>query len=244
MLTAVRARDGARVAAWEAAREDRPFLCRCCRGELTLRRGQLIAPHFAHRPPFACEYGAGESEEHRRCKLALYEALRAHPSVRKCELERDLGSVRPDVSAYVNGVPVAFEVQLSALALERIAGRTEEYARKGVCVLWLPPAAAALERELYAPRPWERWLHAAYFGRVYYWREGLTVRPFHFRDFYEHSRGRTRDYEKLARRKVPLEGPPLSVVEDFAPRPRPAWEGREFRIPAARLFADTRPKWY
>lgn len=244
MLTAVRERDGARVTAWEAAREDRPFLCRCCRSPLTLRRGQLVAAHFAHRPPVTCEYGAGESEEHRRCKLALYEGLSAHPSVRKCELERDLGSVRPDVSAYVGDVPVAFEVQLSALTPERIAARTAEYARKGVYVLWLPPLAPALARDLYAPRPWERWLHAAYFGRVYYWQEWLTVRPFHFRDYYARGRGRTRDYEKLSRRKVPLAGPALSVVADFAPRLRAAWAGRDLRVPAARLFADTRPDWF
>jgi len=244
MLTALRERDGARVAAWEAAREDRPFLCRCCRSQLTLRRGSVIAPHFAHRPPFACEYGAGESEAHRRCKRALYESLRAHPRVRKCEIERDLGAVRPDVSAYLGDVPVAFEVQLSALSPERVARRTAEYARLGVYVLWLPPYDAALARDLYAPRPWERWLHAAYFGRVYYWAEALTVVPVHFRDFYQQARGRTRDYEKLSRRKVPLEGPPLSLAADFAPRLRPAWAGRDFHIPAARLFADTRPKWY
>lgn len=244
MLTAVRERDRVRVAAWEAERADRPFLCPSCRSELTLRRGAVIAPHFAHRPPFACEYGAGESEAHRRCKLALYEGLRSHPRVRKCELERDLGTVRPDVSAYVNDEPVAFEVQLSALTLERIVHRTAEYARKGIYVLWLPPSSAALDREFYAPRPWERWLHAAYFGRVYYWSAGLTVRPFHFRDYYTQARGRTRDYEKRARHKVPLEGPALSLVEDFAPRLRAPWAGRDFHIPASRLFADTRPKWY
>ena len=244
MLTAVRARHGARVAAWEAAREDRPFLCGSCRSELTLRRGQLIAPHFAHRPPFACEYGAGESEEHRRCKLALYEALKAHPAVSKCEVERDLGAVRPDVSAYVGEVPVAFEVQLSALPLARIVQRTAEYARRGVYVLWLPPYTEALGRELYAPRPWERWLHAAYFGRVYYWLEGLTVRPVHFRSYYARARGRTRDFDRLSRHKVPLEGPALSLAEDFAPRQRAAWAGEGLTVPPARLFADTRPKWY
>jgi competence protein CoiA len=244
MLTALRERDGAKVAAWEALREDRPFLCHCCRSPVTLRRGSVIAPHFAHRPPFTCEYGAGESEAHRRCKLALYESLRAHPRVSKCELERDLGSVRPDVSAYVGDAPVAFEVQLSVLPLERIIRRTVEYARKGIYVLWLPPHTAALGGELYAPRPWERWLHAAYFGRVYYWQAGLTVRPVHFRDYYKTARGRTRDYQKLSRRKVALEGPPLSLAEDFAPRPRAAWAGRELSVPPSRLFADTRPKWY
>lgn len=244
MLTALRESDGAKVAAWEASKADRPFLCHSCRGLLTLRRGAVIAPHFAHQPPVTCEYGAGESEAHRRAKLSIYESLRAHPAVARCELERDLGTVRPDVSAYIGGVPVAVEVQLSTLPPARLAHRTAEYARKGVYVLWLPPYAAGLGRELYTPRPWERWLHAAYFGRVYYWLEGSTVRPVHFRRHYARVRGRTRDYDKLSGRKVALEGPPLSIASDFAPRPRAAWASEGFQIPAARLFADTRPDWY
>lgn len=244
MLTALRGGDGVKVAAWEASKDDRPFLCGACRGPLTLRRGSVIAPHFAHRPPVTCEYGAGESEAHRRAKLSIYEGLKAHPAVSRCEVERDLGTVRPDVSAYIGGAPVAVEVQLSTLPPARLAYRTAEYARKGVYVLWLPPYAAALGRALYAPRPWERWLHAAYFGRVYYWLEGLTVRPVHFRRYYDRVRGRTRDYEKLSGRKVPLEGPPLSIASDFAPQLRPAWSAEGFEVPAARLFADTRPDWY
>jgi hypothetical protein len=70
------------------------------------------------------------------------------------------------------------------------------------------------------------------------------VRPVHFRDYYAQARGRTRDYEKLSRQKVPLEGPPLSIAEDFAPRLRAAWAGRDFSVPPSRLFADARPKWY
>lgn len=244
MLTALRESDGAKVAAWEAERGERPFLCLCCRQDVTLRRGQVVAPHFAHRPPFNCEYGAGESEAHRRCKLSLYESLRSHPGVTRCEIERDLGTVRPDVSAYVGGVPVAFEVQLSTLPLGKIIYRTAEYARKGIYVLWLPLHTPALDRELYAPRPWERWLHAAYFGRVYYWLEGLSIRPVHFRAFYARASGRTRDYDKLSRGRVPLPGPTLSVAEDFAPRRRDAWATEGLTIPPARLFADARPKWY
>ncbi len=244
MLTAQRQGDGRKVGAWEAERGEAPFVCFCCRQVVTLKKGRILAPHFAHQPPVVCEYGTGESEAHRRCKLALYESLRAHPSVRKCEVERDLGTVRPDVSAYVGDAPVAFEVQLSALPLARIIRRTAEYARKGIYVLWLPPHTEALGGELYAPRPWERWLHAAYFGRVYYWLEGLTVRPVHFRGYYARTRGRTRDFDRLSRRKVPLPGPALSLADDFAPRQRAAWAGEGLSVPPARLFADTRPKWY
>ncbi len=244
MLTATRQRDGQKTAAWEASRDDRPFLCHCCGSLVTLRRGGVRAPHFAHQPPVTCEYGAGESEEHRQCKIAIYERLVEDPRVVKCEMERNLGTVRPDLSAYISGVPVAIEVQLSSLSLARINYRTAEYARKGIYVLWLPLYAPGLDRSLYPPRPWERWLHAAYFGRIYYWLEGLRIVPVHFRDFYTDVRGRTRDYRKLLRKKIPLVGEPIILTEDFRPVLREAWLGKGISIPQARLFFDGQPSWY
>src|SRR5438128_10211694 len=138
MLTAARESDGQKVAAWEAERRDAPFVCFCCRQTVRRKKGESKAPHFAHVPPVTCEYGTGESEAHRLCKIALYENLLRDPRVRKCEMERDLGTVRPDVSAYINDVAVAIEVQLSNLSLTKIQHRTHEYARKGIYVLWLP----------------------------------------------------------------------------------------------------------
>jgi competence protein CoiA len=244
MLTAARQTSRQKVAAWEVERSDGPFQCFCCRQTVTLRKGEIKAPHFAHVPPVTCEYGTGESEMHRRCKIALYESLSAHPNVRKCEMERDLGTVRPDVSAYIGGVPVAIEVQLSNLSLARIQYRTAEYARKGIYVLWLPIYSRDLKQELYAPRPWELWLHAAYFGRVYYWLEGQRVLPIHFREYYAQFRGRTRDYQKLARKKVPIDGEAAVLTDDFKPVSRRAWSDKHLSVPPAKLFRDSQPDWY
>ena len=241
MLTAIRQSDGRKVGAWEAEKGEGAFECFCCRRVVRLRKGSIVAAHFAHLPPVACEYGAGESEEHRRCKLALYGALASDPRVEKCELERDLGTVRPDVSAYVRGVPVAFEVQLSNLTLEKIVYRTSEYCRKGVYVLWLPVRHESPRRELYRPRPWEAWLHAAYFGKIYYWLAGADVLPLTFRDYYARVRGRTRDFHKLSRLKVPVAGRRLSLLEDFGPVRRPAWSSGSLSVPAAKLFVDSAP---
>lgn len=236
MLTATRESDGQKVAAWEASKDDAPFICFCCRQVVRLKKGQIKAPHFAHVPPVTCEYGSGESEAHRLCKIALYENLSLDPHVRKCEMERDLGTVRPDVSAYINDVPVAIEVQLSNLSLAKIQHRTIEYARKGIYVLWLPLYTNDLRRELYTPRPWERWLHATYFGRVYYWQEELKIVPVSFRDYYYRARGRTRDYQKLSRKKVPLADSPLHLAREFVPLVREAHAGGGFFVPQARLF--------
>jgi len=242
MLTATRHYDKLKVAAWEASRDDRPFLCHCCNGVVTLRRGGVRAAHFAHQPPIICEYGAGESEEHRRCKIAIYESLRADPRVTKCELERNLGTVRPDVSLYINNVPVAIEVQVSRLSLEKIVHRTSEYRRKKIYVLWLPIYHAGLRRELYRPQPWELWLHAAYFGRVYYWLEGTKILPVRFRDYYLTARGRTRDYQKLSRLKVPIINSQLTITDDLKPVNTEERIAKGWSIPEAKLLLDMQPR--
>lgn len=244
MMTAIRQLDGRKVGAWEVDKRERPFLCPCCSEVVTLRRGGIIAPHFAHKPPVLCEYGTGESEEHRRCKIAIYEALLLHPQVARCEMERDLGAVRPDVSAYINNVAVAIEVQASNLTLEKIRRRTEEYARRGIYVLWLPIYKESLKRELYNPRPWERWLHEAYSGRVYYWVDSLRIQPIHFRDYLTEVRGRTHDYEKLSTRKVPIDGETAILTEDFMPVERDEFARDFISVPRAKLFMDRQPNWY
>jgi competence protein CoiA len=244
MLTAKRQADGRKLAAWEADKDQRPFTCHCCGQQVTLRKGGIRAPHFAHQPPVTCEYGTGESEEHRLCKMAIYESLSADERVTKCEIERNLGTVRPDVSAYLNGVPVAIEVQLSSLSLDKIKYRTAEYARLGIYVLWLPLYTSRLRAGLYQPRPWERWLHAAYFGRVYYWVEGLRVAAIHFRDYYQSVRGRTRDYSKLSVKKVPLNGRAAILTEDFRAVQREAWANDYLSIPSSKLLLDKQPSWY
>ena len=236
--------DGAKVHARLADRAAGPFVCFCCRSQVTLRRGAAKAAHFAHRPPVTCEYGQGESDEHRRAKEEIFEHLSRCPHVTKLELERDLREVRPDVSCYIGGVPVAVEVQASSLSVERIARRTVEYARKGVYVLWLPLFTPKLLGELYDPRPWERWLHAAYFGRVYYWAGGLRLRPVHFREHFATVRGRTKVYQKLSRKVVPIEGREVDLSRDFARCAAGGRGGAARGLPAKRLYVDTQPRWY
>jgi competence protein CoiA len=135
--------------------------------------------HFAHKPPITCEYGRGETGRHRECKLTIYEGLRRHQRFRDVEIERRMGTVRPDVSGFMAGIPFAIEVQISALTMDQIVYRTREYAKKGIHVLWLALYQAALEENRYSPRAWERWVHAAYFGRIYYWVHGLEAVPYH-----------------------------------------------------------------
>src|SRR5262245_28237920 len=93
--------------ATSANRSEAPFLCPECKNEVSLRSGAVRLPHFSHKRPIACTFGVGESESHRRCKLEIYEALQKLAGAEDIALERSFGSIRPDVSAIVNGVRIA-----------------------------------------------------------------------------------------------------------------------------------------
>jgi competence protein CoiA len=149
MLSARRKSDGQTVTAYSESKVNAPFYCLVCGDEVALKAGRNRVNHFAHVNPLACRYAENESEVHRRCKMEIYEALRNAPGVTKAALERPLDNVRPDVSAYINGVPVAIEVQISSLTPETIQRRTLEYARDGIYVLWLLQCGDTLNEAVY-----------------------------------------------------------------------------------------------
>jgi len=180
MLSAKRKSDGQTVTAYLESKANGPFYCLQCQDEVILKIGKQKINHFAHINPLACRYAANESEEHRKCKMEIYEFLRTHPLVRNAGLERPLGTNRPDVSAYINGVLVAIEIQISSLSEKAIPYRTVEYARKGIYVLWLLLWTPKLDDRRYSPSLWEKWIHAVYFGQVHYWIEGLSIASYSF----------------------------------------------------------------
>lgn len=115
-------------------------------------------------------FSNAESDKHAIAKYTLYHSLRDHKSVTKCELERNLGTVKPDISAYIGEYPVAVEIQVSNLSVEKIIHRTNEYTRKGIYVLWLCTnytVGGVARREVFLTK-WMRFLSGMYFGNVYY----------------------------------------------------------------------------
>ena len=215
-----------------------------------LKAGANKVNHFAHDNPIACKFGTGESDGHRRCKMQIFEALCREPGVRDAALERPLKTVRPDVCATINGVPVAIEVQISALSLETICHRTVEYARQGIYVLWLLQWTPELDGGRYSPRPWEKWLHAAYFGRVYYWIEGLTVASYRFEPHLKHV-PKTSWYSKTGKKmegggytrrstryRAPVRTQTFNLARDFARKERQWWGGNGLTVPTAKLFME------
>jgi competence protein CoiA len=135
MLSARRKSDGQVVAGYFESKRNTPFACVQCDEEVILKCGRNRVNHFAHANPIACKFAEGESDVRRRCKMEIFLALQKVPGVTDVMLERPIETVRPDVSARINGVPVPIEVQLSVLSIETTMRRTIDYAQRGICVL-------------------------------------------------------------------------------------------------------------
>lgn len=250
MLSARRKSDGQTVTAYLESQKNGPFVCLQCNEEVILKTGRLRVNHFAHANPIACKFAEGESDTHRRCKLEIYLALQKLPQVTDLALELPLGAVRPDIYTKISGVPVAIEVQISSLSVETIMRRTIGYAREGIHVLWLLQWTPKLLSTKYTPKPWEKWIHAAYFGRVYYWTKALTVESYRFEPTVKivpRSSWYSRAAEKLTvggyvkqskRYRTPVHVGTFNLATDFVPRQRYWWEGNGVKVPDAKLFME------
>lgn len=256
MITSIRYSDGQKVVARDSQKQDGPFFCPKCQREAILRKGRVKVHHFAHKPPVVCQYGQGESEFHRVCKQSIFDCLVQETDVAACELEKDLGKVVPDIYFESGKVKVAIEVQISSLTMSKIIERTEEYNRLGIYVLWLPISDDALQTEMYAPKQWEKWLHAAYFGRVYYWLHGLTVAGIHFDEYQlwvEESSWYTSDGDEMSaggyfkrskRYRTPNHGLTLNILQDFQATSRRTWAGGDIFVPNCRILTDKHTAWW
>ncbi len=250
MFKAKRKSNGEIVTAYFESKRNAPFVCLECNEEVILKTGRRRLNHFAHANPVPCNFSQGESDLHRRCKSEIYRALLQLPRVQNVAMERALGEVRPDVSAEINGVPVAIEVQISSLSIETIMRRTIDYHRRGIYVLWLLQWTPKLDGKRYTPKLWEKWIHAAYFGRVYYWLEGLTVARYHFDPHFKSVPKKSwysADGKRMTgggyshrsiRHRTAVAGKTLNLVTDFGPRAREWWEGGGIKVPDAKLFME------
>lgn len=222
------------VQAAEVEQEDGPFHCPACRGPVILKKGHIKIPHFAHLPDAECAYtNEGESEEHQLAKLEIYEALVRTPGITDVRLERYLQEVRPDVSFVLGGELIAIEIQLSLLSRDQIAWRTEAYARKNIAVLWTPSFSMELFEGRYAPKDWERYLHTLYFGRVYYWFEGVKLVPVKFEEYLLEPNWFTGERYRSKRFVSPSMLPPL-----FIPTLTPVWRRPWRDCPRAKLWCE------
>lgn len=256
MLTALRQIDQVKVLARNSEKLHTPFTCPTCAREVVLHKGNIRAHHFKHKPPVTCARGRGETEQHLSAKLQIYDALAVELNITNLELEKDFGTSVADVYAEISGKPVAIEIQRSILSVTDICARTSNYHRLGIAVLWIGLPNADLSSKQYSPSAWERWCHAAYFGRVYYWENGQVLRAVHFgahrkyvesTSWYE-SDGNERSaggYERTSKRyKTPHAGVPVLLSKSFRSVHKESWAGGTVVVPECSLYVDIQPKWW
>src|SRR5258708_2380636 len=189
------------VVAWNVTKKDGPFFCPECNGEVRVKKGTKNVHHFAHIPPTTCIYGEGETELHRKAKMELFQALSQYDELSEVQLERDLGEVRPDVSFVCHNTLFAIEVQASNLDWNEISRRTSIYEQKSIPVLWTPPYPDNMFKKRdkdniprYTPKLWEKYLHAMYFGKIFYWLRGEELKIIKFGEYMIS----TEEYEEYA----------------------------------------------
>lgn len=113
------------------------FGCPDCRGEVVLKRGRVVVPHFAHRPGADCE-SAGESIRHLLAKQILAEGFRSCGYEVLIEARYPEARRRVDVAVHVPNATglsdFAVEVQDSVIDAREMARRSRDdwYSRRAL----------------------------------------------------------------------------------------------------------------
>lgn len=247
MLTSIRKSDKVKIIAREAEKNQSPFLCPVCNDMTILKKGRIKIHHFAHKPPFNCQFGVGEKEIHRKAKEEIYFELKKSKQITFCELEFDLKTVRSDIYFELNNIKIALEIQVSSLTVNEIINRTVKYYNLGVYVLWLPLFSEKLNQDKYSPKMWEKWLHTLNYGKVFYWEEKLNIIPVKFDPFklyveestwYENGEERTAGgYERFSKQyRSPVILVSLNLLNDFYPVNRKQWKNNNIQIPKSKIL--------
>lgn len=230
MLTAFN-KKGETVVAFEATRFEGPFICTYCKNEVILKKGDKKIHHFAHTSKSECPH-ENESPEHMLIKTEIYKSLKKESNVKNCELEKSFGDNRPDLYAEINGTPVAIEIQLSHLSVEKIEERTLKYKEKGIYVLWVTSYNKFLERIDFQKnkeiniKVWEKWLHTMYIGQIFLWKKESTLIPVKL-----YPVSKKNGYNSSVRRR-PVSRKPVRIEKDFFPVNKKQWQ----KYPAALIF--------
>lgn len=136
--------DGQRIHAGSALKGP-TYHCPGCRQEVTLKKGEKVIHHFAHKPPVTCAWAAGETQAHLGAKNLLMHHFKALGY--QADVEFPIGTQRADVHVLGSLGPNVFEIQHQPITPSEIAGRTAAYFQAGAAVTWLPLIDIAKDRD-------------------------------------------------------------------------------------------------
>ncbi len=237
------------VTAKDVCKEDGPFLCLQCAALLQLKKGTIKAHHFAHLIDAGCRRGYGEGERHRQLKEEICATLVSSPQVSGLQQERrELKLVYPDISFWFHGKGwIAVEAQVTAISVGTIRRRVQTYTKQGIALLWvLPWSEALVDGERYRPTRWERYLHALYRGKLFYWSPEQRLQPVSYGDvtttgepfvWYQDKEewlAAGQPHKSKIYKRLHLH--PQVGVLDLVAVTYPSWQGGRFFLPKARLW--------
>ena len=163
-----------------------------CGGALILKKGRKVAAHFAHKPPFECQWAHGETQAHMLAKSMFCNALRKRGL--KAEIEHSVGFLqavdrRADVMVWSpSGAMVAIELQHTNISVADIEARAFSYAANGVAQIWVPVASrdfwakakpvgdGVWKIEKYNTHEFEKWISGLNMGQEYWIFDPETAR--------------------------------------------------------------------
>lgn len=259
------------IKASDATKELSTYYCDECNSDAIVRKCVEKRDHFAHRAESSNLFSPSETALHKSCKNEICESLKTLYPNGKFECERhfeadekkELGKVVPDISGRTtDGIGVIIEAQRSLLNIRTIIRRTLEYKKRGGYILWVVPLKSPLPK-YFRPRLFERFLHAMYMGRVYYWQQGYgsTVDAVHFAktareipttSFYKEG-GELAEFggfNKVFRTiRKPESGGRLNIGQDFIKKSLEYfpvnYKGKNTKdIPERNLLMDNKDKWW
>ena len=260
------------VHAEEGSHEDGPFICRGCLADAVLRICTEKRDHFAHHSRMSPAIVEGETELHRGCLREICDALRARFPKGKWDMNREIpanekmgvGKVVPDISGRLGDEKdprLVIEAQVSFLSIPQIIKRSEVYTKRGIPILWIVPLKDDLGDRPFRPRLYERYLHAMYYQRVYYWKPGFGTQllPIHygvaerhipFAEWYDKEAQEEREaggYDKpykVIKRPVPVDK--IDITTNFYTLSRSEfrpWNERK-TVPPLLIWKDTLADWW
>lgn len=130
-------------------RERHRFYCPACKGQLVLKIGAIMIPHFAHLSDNTClAFSEGEGNLHIQGKTMLYHWFKEQSIAVSLEPYLAVIQQRPDLLLKIQDDYIAIEFQCSAISSELFLKRTAGYQSLGIPTLWIPLEKKAFFRGL------------------------------------------------------------------------------------------------
>lgn len=122
----------------EYLRKENQFFCPMCNGQVIIKAGTEMIPHFAHKALSQCpSYMGGESQYHMQGKVSLkYWLKQQNISVK---LEPYLKSINqvPDLLIELNNKKIAIEFQCARIPIKEVKKRNIGYEQVGIVPIWI-----------------------------------------------------------------------------------------------------------